>query len=127
VRRLALITVLVPDYDEAIAYFTGVLGFSLVEDTPQSETKRWVVVSPGEGCGLLIAKATTPAQTAAIGRQAGDRVALFLHTGDIVRDHAAFSEKGVVFEGPLREEDYGRVTVFRDLYGNRWDLIEPRP
>lgn len=122
---LARVALVVRDYDEAIAFFTGVLGFTLVEDTPMEAGKRWVVVAPrGGGCALLLARAATPDQEQAVGRQAGGRVFLFLDTDDFERDHRAFVERGVRFtEGP-RDEPYGRVAVFLDLYGNRWDLVE---
>ena len=134
-RSLMLVSYLVREYDEAIAYFTDVLGFRLLEDTPRTyETpgKRWVRVAPpsreaGEvGAALLLARAATPEQTAAIGQQAGGRVWLFLETDDFARDHAALSARGVEFLEAPRREPYGMVAVFRDLYGNKWDLIEPR-
>lgn len=127
-RSLALIAVLVRDYDEAKAWYSGVLGFVPVEDTPQGEGKRWVVVAPpgGDGTKLLLARAATPAQQARIGDQTGGRVFLFLHTDDIARDHAAFSARGVMFREAPRREAYGTVAVFSDLYGNLWDLIEPK-
>jgi catechol 2,3-dioxygenase-like lactoylglutathione lyase family enzyme len=116
----------VDDYDEAIAYFTEKLGFALVQDAPVEAGKRWVVVAPrGGGTGLLLAKAADERQRRAVGAQAGGRVFLFLYTDDFRRDHAAFEGRGVPFvEGP-RVEPYGIVAVFTDLYGNRWDLIEP--
>ena len=123
--RLAKVALVVRDYDEAIAFFTGALGFALIEDAPVGAGKRWVVVAPpGGGTALLLARAATPEQEQAIGRQAGGRVFLFLETDDFARDHRAFTERGVRFtEGP-RDEPYGRVAVFLDLYGNRWDLVE---
>lgn len=128
-QRLAHVSFLVRDYDEAIAWFTGALGFTLVEDTPLGGGKRWVVVAPaggGDGATLLLARAATPAQQAAVGHQTGGRVFLFLHTDDFARDHAAMLRAGVRFvEGP-RHEAYGTVAVFEDLYGNRWDLVERR-
>ena len=120
---------LVRDYDEALAFFVGRLGFRLVEDTPLSATKRWVVVAPSgaPAAALLLARAVGPVQTAAVGRQGGGRVFLFLHTDDFARDHAAFTAAGVRFlEGP-RVEAYGTVAVFEDLYGNRWDLVQHGP
>jgi catechol 2,3-dioxygenase-like lactoylglutathione lyase family enzyme len=127
--RLATLTLVVRDYDEAIAWFTEKLGFTLLEDTPLSAEKRWVVVAPsgGEtGAGLLLAKAANPAQLAAVGNQTGGRVFLFLHTDDFGRDYDAFRARGVPFREPPREEAYGTVAVFEDLYGNAWDLIQPR-
>jgi len=126
-RYLSLITVLVDDYDQAIAFYVGKLGFSLSEDRQLSPDKRWVVVTPADGgTGLLLAKAANGRQIAVVGNQGGGRVFLFLETDDFKRDHAAFSERGVRFLEAPREEPYGMVAVFEDLYGNRWDLIEPR-
>ena len=125
---IAHIAFLVRDYDEAIAWFTTALGFPLLHDEALSPTKRWVLVGPagGTGTSLLLARAATPDQVAAVGRQGGGRVFLFLHTDDFRRDYDAFQSKGVKFvEGP-REEEYGTVAVFEDLYGNRWDLVQPR-
>ena len=123
-RKLALVALLVPDYDEAIAFFTGALGFDLLEDTDQGGGKRWVRVAPkGAETGFLLARAVD-GQRAAIGRQGGGRVWLFLQTEDFARDHAAMSDAGVYFEEPPRHEPYGKVAVFRDPWGNRWDLIE---
>ena len=126
-QHLASIALLVRDYDEAIAYYTGVLGFALLQDTRLSEDKRWVRVAPtGPGTtSLLLARARKPDELAAVGNQGGGRVWLFLHTDDFVRDHAAMKAKGVSFMEEPREEAYGRVAVFSDLYGNRWDLIQP--
>jgi catechol 2,3-dioxygenase-like lactoylglutathione lyase family enzyme len=127
VTALALVSYVVADYDPAITWFVDRLGFSLVEDRSVGLDKRWVVVSPpGGGTGLLLARAGDDVQRAAIGAQAGGRVFLFLHTDDFVRDHAAFLERGVRFVEAPRDEPYGRVAVFADLYGGRWDLIEPR-
>lgn len=121
------IALVVRDYDEAIAFYTGMLGFTLVEDTPQPEQgKRWVVVAPpGDGgATLLLARAATPEQEAFIGNQAGGRVFLFLRTDDFWRDYHTLRARGVSFvREPMRAE-YGTVAVFVDLYGNRWDLIE---
>lgn len=124
--RIASIALLVRDYDEAIAYFVDRLGFQLIEDTPIDARKRWVVVTPrgGGGTTLLLAKAATPAQEASIGNQAGGRVFLFLHTDDFERDYQTMRAQGVEFEEEPRREAYGAVVVFRDLYGNRWDLVE---
>lgn len=127
-QTLALVSVLVRDYDEALAFYVEVLGFRLVEDTPVPEQgKRWVVVAPpGDGaCQLLLARASTPEQAARIGDQTGGRVFLFLYTDDVARDHARYLARGVEFVRPLRQEPYGTVTVFRDLYGNLWDLLQP--
>lgn len=125
--RLTLITYLVRDYDEAIAWFTTALGFNLIEDTRQSETRRWVVVAaPSGGSRLLLARADKPAQQAAIGAQAGGRVAFFLETDNFARDHAAMIAAGVRFRAAPRHEPYGTVAVFDDLYGQGWDLIQPR-
>jgi catechol 2,3-dioxygenase-like lactoylglutathione lyase family enzyme len=127
-QRIAHLTFLVRDYDEAIAWFRGKLGFALMEDTDLGGGKRWVLVGPaGEGARLLLAKAATPEQVTHIGKQGGGRVFLFLETDDFARDHAAFVSRGVRFVGAPREEAYGKVAVFEDLYGNCWDLIEPRP
>ncbi len=124
-RSLALSTFLVRDYDEAIAFFVEKLGFSLSEDTALGDGKRWVVVTPGSGAALLLAKAVGERQIANIGDQTGGRVAFFLHTDDFERDHRAMTEKGVLFTEPPRPEPYGTVAVFEDLYGNRWDLLQP--
>ena len=125
-RRLALATLIVRDYDEAIAFFTETLRFRLVEDTAMGPGKRWVVVAPEDGGGLLLAKAANPQQEARIGDQTGGRVAFFLHTRDFDADHAHMSARGAQFVEEPRTEAYGKVGVFLDLYGNRWDLIEPR-
>ena len=129
-QSLVRIALDVRDYDEAIAWFTGTLGFVLVEDSYQPEQdKRWVVIAPPgapEGSAtLLLARAATPAQIAAIGNQSVGRVFLFLHTDDFDRDHAALSAKGVRFVRAPAVQPYGKVAVFEDLYGNLWDLIEP--
>lgn len=125
--RLALVTLVVADYDEAIEWYTDRLGFSLVEDADLGGGKRWVVVAPpGGGAGLLLAKAVGDAQKRAVGAQTGGRVAFFLHTDDFVRDHAAMLAKGMRFIEAPRDEPYGRVAVFEDLYGSKWDLIEPK-
>lgn len=128
--HIAQLALIVRDYDEAIDWFTAKLGFVLVEDTPL-DGKRWVVVAPPgaghRGARLLLARAATPEQARAIGDQAGGRVFLFLETDDFARDHAAFTAAGVRFLEAPRHEPYGIVAVFEDLYGNRWDLIEPTP
>jgi catechol 2,3-dioxygenase-like lactoylglutathione lyase family enzyme len=126
-QRIGLVTLVVDDYDEAISYFTRKLGFALVDDTALEDGKRWVVVAPrGAESGLLLAKAVNQRQKQAVGAQTGGRVFLFLHTNDFGRDHAAYKERGVTFVEEPRQESYGTVAVFTDLYGNRWDLIEPK-
>ncbi|MEN9840885.1 MAG: hypothetical protein RL376_685 [Verrucomicrobiota bacterium] len=125
--RLAAVSYLVRDYDEAIAWFTEKLGFTLVEDTRLSPAKRWVVVVPPgagpAGAALLLARAANDEQRAQLGRAAGGRVAFFLHTDDFARDHAAYLARGIRFREPPRHEAYGTVAVFEDLYGNAWDLV----
>jgi len=126
-RRLAAVALVVRDYDEAIAHYCGVLGFELVEDSELDGGKRWVLVAPSTqyGSALLLAQASGPQQHARIGDQTGGRVFLFLHTDDFAADHARYIDGGVRFvEGP-RHEPYGTVAVFEDLYGNRWDLVQP--
>ena len=125
-QTIARITLLVPDYDAGIAFFVDRLGFRLIEDSWLTDAKRWVVVAPpgASETALLLAKATAPDQSAAIGRQAGGRVFLFLHTDDFDRDHAAMLARGVTFLEAPRLESYGKVAVFEDPFGNRWDLIE---
>jgi len=127
-RRLALTTLLVDDYDRAIAWFTGALGFHLRQDVDQGGGKRWVVVSPSAegGAGLLLARASSDVQSVHVGNQAGGRVGFFLETDDFQREHAAMQAAGVEFLEAPREEPYATVAVFRDLYGNTWDLLEPR-
>ncbi len=125
--RIGYVTLLVRDYDEAIAFYTGALGFELVEDTPMGADKRWVLVRPSnEGSCLLLAKAATAEQAARIGDQAGGRVFLFLHTDDLWRDYARMKSHGVRFRETPRTEPYGMVAVFEDLYGNAWDLLQLR-
>lgn len=127
-QTLAAIALLIPDYDEAIAYYTQVLGFDLIEDSPREPGKRWVLVAPpgSNGTQLLLARAATPAQRERVGDQTGGRVFLFLHTDDFWRDHAAYTSRGVEFVEAPREESYATVVVFKDRYGNRWDLIQPK-
>jgi catechol 2,3-dioxygenase-like lactoylglutathione lyase family enzyme len=125
-RRLAHVAIVVRDYDEAIDFYTRALGFHLVEDAARGNGKRWVIVAPSQagGASLLLAKAVNETQASRIGNQTGGRVFLFLHTDDFRRDHRAMIERGVHFVEEPREEEYGTVAVFEDLYGNRWDLIE---
>lgn len=127
-RTIATITLVVAEYDEAIGFYRDVLGFDLVEDTPLAPGKRWVLVAPagGQGPRLLLARAENESERTAIGNQAGGRVMLFLHTDDFARDHALMLARGVNFLEAPRHEAYGSVAVFADLYGNKWDLIEPR-
>jgi catechol 2,3-dioxygenase-like lactoylglutathione lyase family enzyme len=125
-ERLALTTLVVPDYDAAIAFCVGGLGFELIEDTDLGEGKRWVVVGGSSGGRLLLAKAANDAQSAIIGKQAGGRVGFFIHTDDFAGTHARLVEAGAKFEERPRHEGYGTVAVFSDPFGNRWDLIEPK-
>jgi len=126
-QTIASITLVIPDYDAAIAFYVDQLGFALIEDTPLSDTKRWVrVAPPGAETALLLAKADGPEQEAAIGHQTGGRVGFFLHTDDFARDHAAMLAQGVTFREDPRYEAYGTVAVFEDPFGNLWDLIEPK-
>jgi catechol 2,3-dioxygenase-like lactoylglutathione lyase family enzyme len=127
-QHLAAVALVVRDYDEALDFYVGKLGFELVEDTRLSDTKRWVLVAPpgAEEMRLLLAKADTPEQKTRIGNQAGGRVFLFLHTDDFQRDYETYQARGVRFLESPRHEAYGTVAVFVDLYGNKWDLIEPR-
>jgi catechol 2,3-dioxygenase-like lactoylglutathione lyase family enzyme len=127
-QHLAAVALVVRDYDEAIAYYAGTLGFRLVEDTDMGRGKRWVVVAPPGAAEtrIVLARAINADQLARVGNQTGGRVFLFLHTDDFQRDYAAWRAKGVRFiEGP-RHEAYGTVAVFEDLYGNRWDLVQPK-
>lgn len=130
--HIALIALIVRDYDEALAFYTGKLGFTLVEDTPIPEqNKRWVTIrppgAPESATNILLARAATPEQQAAIGNQAAGRVFLFLATDDFDRDFAAYTAAGVRFVRPPAVMPYGKVAVFEDLYGNRWDLLESHP
>ncbi|WP_329596468.1 VOC family protein [Streptomyces pseudovenezuelae] len=127
-RRVALVTLVVDDYDEAIRFYTEALGFRLVEDAPRPDGSRWVVVRPDEreaGTDLLLARAKDEAQQDRVGNQTGGRVGFFLHTDDFARDHARMLAAGVTFLEEPRHEPYGSVAVFQDLYGNRWDLLQP--
>lgn len=126
-QTLALLSYVVRDYDEAILFFSNALQFELIEDKPQGD-KRWVVVRPrGEtGASLLLAQADTPEQIAAIGNQTGGRVFLFLHTDNFQRDYDHMRKHGVEFMEEPRHEIYGTVAVFKDLYGNKWDLLQPK-
>ncbi len=126
-QRIAHISLVVKDYDEAIKFYTEKLDFELLEDTKIDELKRWVVIAPpgAKECCLLIAKAANEQQMASVGNQTGGRVFLFLFTDDFLRDYNKMLEKGVNFVRPPKEEPYGMVAVFEDLYGNMWDLLEP--
>ena len=125
-KRLALTTLVVRDYDEAIAFFTDVVGLRLLENNDVGGGKRWVVVAPEAGGSLLLARAANAEQSARVGDQTGGRVGFFLHTDDFAGDYARMQAANVRFVEAPRQEKYGRVVVFLDLYGNRWDLIEPR-
>ncbi|GEO11861.1 VOC family protein [Segetibacter aerophilus] len=126
-QRISHITLLVNDYDEAIKFYIEKLNFELLEDTKLSEDKRWVLVAPtgAKECCLLFAKAVNGEQVASIGNQAGGRVFLFLYTDDFWRDYNRMLERNINFVRPPREEKYGVVAVFADLYGNLWDLLQP--
>jgi catechol 2,3-dioxygenase-like lactoylglutathione lyase family enzyme len=124
-NRLGLVTYVAREYDEAIGFFVGKLGFTLVEDTDMGGGKRWVVVSAGEGASLLIARADGEQQEASIGNQTGGRVGFFLQTDNFDRDFAEWTARGVKFHEQPRREVYGTVAVFEDMYGNTWDLIQP--
>jgi catechol 2,3-dioxygenase-like lactoylglutathione lyase family enzyme len=127
-QKLALIAIVVDDYDKAISFYTGKMNFRLVEDTALTDTKRWVVVGPkGDGgCNLLLAKAASEEQAGRVGNQTGGRVFLFLHTDNLDRDYQYYSGNGISFVRPPSEEPFGKVAVFKDLYGNLWDLVEPK-
>ncbi|MDR0182834.1 VOC family protein [Lysobacter arvi] len=125
-KHIACFALVVADYDEAIDFYVRKLGFELREDTELGDGKRWVLVAPrGAQTSILLARAADDAQRAAIGCQTGGRVGFFLHTDDFARDHAAMIANGVRFLEAPRHEPYGVVAVFEDLYGNRWDLLEP--
>jgi len=124
-QTIGNVTLLVRDYDEALDYYVGVLGFVPLEDKVLSDEKRWVVVAPrGSGTSLVLAKAAVAEQSAQVGNQAGGRVFLFLHSDDFQRDYATMQARGVAFQEAPRREAYGIVAVFTDLYGNRWDLLQ---
>jgi catechol 2,3-dioxygenase-like lactoylglutathione lyase family enzyme len=128
-QSLGLVSLVVRDYDEALRFFVGKLGFVLIEDSfVPEQSKRWVVVAPpgASESRLLLAQASTAEQQSRIGNQTGGRVFLFLHTDDFWRDHKAYRSRGIEFVREPRQEPYGTVAVFKDLYGNLWDLLEPR-
>ena len=131
-QTLGYISLLVPDYDEAINFFTRSLAFDLIEDTPskdrQGHDKRWVLVAPhgSPGTQILLAQASGEEEASRIGNQTGGRVFLFLHTDDFWRDYEAMKAKGVRFVRQPKQEEYGTVAVFEDLYGNKWDLLQPK-
>lgn len=122
---VAATTLVVPDYDEGIAFYVDKLGFDLLEDTILAPGKRWVLVAPPGGAALVLAKAANALQRAAIGKQTGGRVGFFMVTDDFDRDHAELLSKGVAFLEDPRRESYGVVAVFRDPFGNAWDLLQP--
>src|SRR5437879_10147454 len=128
-QTLGHVALVVRDYDEALAFFTGTLNFKVIEDTRLSQDKRWVLIAPpgSPGTSLLLARAATPEQVSRIGNQTGGRVFLFLHTDDFSRDYRAMKLRGVVFVREPSEEKYGTVAVFQDLYGNKWDLLQLNP
>jgi len=125
-QSIAHIALVVRDYDEAIDFYVGTLGFRLLEDAPRPDQKRWVIVAPtgGAGATLLLARAATPEQLAMVGNQTGGRVFLFLQTDDFWRDYRRYLAAGVRFVRPPSEQPYGTVAVFEDLYGNLWDLLQ---
>lgn len=127
-QSIATVSLVVADYEEAIGFYCDILGFNLVTDTDLGAGKRWVVVAPAgqSGAQLLLAKAEGPAQQAVIGNQGGGRVMFFLNTSHFARDRAVLIERGVKFLEEPRHEPYGSVAVFEDLYGNKWDFIEPK-
>jgi catechol 2,3-dioxygenase-like lactoylglutathione lyase family enzyme len=128
-QSIGLVSLVVRDYDEALAFYVGVLGFELVEDSfVPEQNKRWVVVAPpgARETRLLLARASNEEQAARVGNQTGGRVFLFLYTDDLQRDHASYTAKGVKFVRAPVDQPYGSVAVFEDLYGNQWDLLQPR-
>lgn len=128
-QQIAQLALVVADYDAAIDFYTNKLQFDLLEDTRMSETKRWVRIAPkgSNGCGLLLAKAANEEQLSRVGNQTGGRVFLFLHTDDLDRDYQNLLQHNITIVRPPSVEDFGKVLVFADLYGNLWDLIEPTP
>ena len=126
-QSITHLTLLVRNYDEALQFFTQKLSFRLIQDTPLPNNKRWLLVAPPDsrGAALLLAEAATTEQSLAIGNQSGGRVFLFLHTDDFWRDFKAYQSRGVHFLESPRQESYGTVAVFEDLYGNKWDLLQP--
>jgi catechol 2,3-dioxygenase-like lactoylglutathione lyase family enzyme len=126
-QSIAHLTIIVRNYDEALKFYAQKLGFQLLQDTPLPDNKRWILVAPPDsrGAALLLAEADTPEQSRAIGNQTGGRVFLFLHTDDFWREYKAYQSRGVSFLESPREESYGTVAVFEDLYGNKWDLLQP--
>ena len=128
-QSIATVALVVRDYDEALAFYVGTLGFTLIEDTfVPAQDKRWVTVAPPGSAGplLLLARAVGEEQSSRIGNQTGGRVFLFLHTDDFWRDYEAYRRKGGVFVREPKEESYGTVAVFEDIYGNLWDLLQPK-
>jgi catechol 2,3-dioxygenase-like lactoylglutathione lyase family enzyme len=128
-QALALVSLVVREYAEALDFYVGRLGFTLIEDTPIPEqNKRWVIVAPAGSSGthILLARASSPEQAARIGNQTGGRVFLFLHTDDLQRDYQLYCAKGITFVRQPKEEPFGTAAVFEDLYGNLWDLVQPR-
>jgi catechol 2,3-dioxygenase-like lactoylglutathione lyase family enzyme len=128
-QKLAMVAIVVDDYDRAVSFYTQKMNFELLEDTVMSPTKRWVVVKPKgkDGCRLLLARAANAEQESRIGNQTGGRVFLFLHTDDFERDYAIYLSNGLSLVREPADESYGRVAVFRDIFGNLWDLIQPSP
>lgn len=125
-QTIGYVSLIVRDYDEAIEFFTGSLGFKLIADTPLEQGRRWVLVAPpnSSGTSLLLAQASTPEQASRIGNQTGGRVFLFLHTDDFWRDYRQMQARGIKFMEVPRQEPYGTVVVFEDVCGNQWDLLE---
>lgn len=127
---IGLVSLVVPEYEEALAFYVGILGFTLIEDSfVPEQKKRWVVVAPpgATESRLLLARASSPEQSSRVGNQTGGRVFLFLYTDDFARDYRAFQDKGVVFVREPSQQDYGTVAVFQDPWGNLWDLFQPKP